>query len=312
MPLSMSSSSKPLPEEDDAIRTVHAALDAGVAFIDTADIYAPSWDTMGHNEAIVGKALKAYGGSLDGVVVGTKGGITRSEGEGWGRDGSIEYLRTAVEASLRRLQVDVIDLYQWHRPDRWMLYSDVIANSRRCRTRARSVPSASRTRTSRRSRSPSRCSAKAGWRACRTSSRRATRAATTSCSTRGSTGSHSYRGAPSAAPVEARRTWAAVRRVPGDRRRARRQPTAGGARVGAVARRPRDPDPGREPPGLHHRLGEGCGPRVDAGRGPAMLRAARDRLAVAAVGRLRPFAHGRSHLRSQAALERVGSSGADG
>lgn len=130
MPLSMSSSGKPLPEEDDAIRTVHAALDAGVTFIDTADIYAPSWDTMGHNEVLVGTALKSYGGSLDGVVVGTKGGITRSEGEGWGRDGSIGYLRKAVEASLRNLQVDVIDLYQWHRPDRWMRYSDAIANFR--------------------------------------------------------------------------------------------------------------------------------------------------------------------------------------
>jgi aryl-alcohol dehydrogenase-like predicted oxidoreductase len=128
MPLSMSSSTKPLPEENDAIRTVHAALDAGVTFIDTADIYAPSWDTMGHNEVIVGNALKSYSGSLDGVVVGTKGGITRSEGEGWGRDGSIEYLRKAVEASLRNLRVDVIDLYQWHRPDRWMLYSEAIAN----------------------------------------------------------------------------------------------------------------------------------------------------------------------------------------
>jgi aryl-alcohol dehydrogenase-like predicted oxidoreductase len=128
MPVSMSDKPGGLPDEADAIAVVHAALDAGITFIDTADIYAPSWDTMGHNEVIVGKALKSYGGSLDGVIVGTKGGITRHEGEGWGRDGSIEYLRTAVERSLRALQVEVIDLYQWHRPDRWMLYSDVIAN----------------------------------------------------------------------------------------------------------------------------------------------------------------------------------------
>jgi aryl-alcohol dehydrogenase-like predicted oxidoreductase len=127
MPVSMTDKPGPLPEEADAIKVVHAALDAGVTFIDTADIYAPSWDSMGHNERIVGKALKAYG-STDGIVVGMKGGITRSEGEGWGRDGSIEYLRKAVEASLRALQVDVIDLYQWHRPDRWMVYGDVIAN----------------------------------------------------------------------------------------------------------------------------------------------------------------------------------------
>src|SRR3712207_3776786 len=126
-PMSLNSDDE-FPDEAQAIRTVHAALDAGVTFIDTADIYAPSWDTMGHNEQIVGKALKSYSGSTDGVVVGTKGGITRSEGEGWGRDGSLEYLRSAVEKSLRALDVDVVDLYQWHRPDRWLVYGDVIAN----------------------------------------------------------------------------------------------------------------------------------------------------------------------------------------
>ena len=125
MPLSMNND-REYPDEAAAIATVHAALDAGVTLIDTADIYAPSWDQMGHNERIVGKAIKAYGGSTDGVVIATKGGITRSEGEQWGRDGSLDYLRSAVEQSLRALQVDVIDLYQWHRPDRWKLYSEVI------------------------------------------------------------------------------------------------------------------------------------------------------------------------------------------
>lgn len=80
---------------------------------------------MGHNERLVAKALKAYG-PHEGVIVGTKGGITRSGGEVWGRDGSPAYLRKAVEASLRALDVDVIDLYQWHRPDRWRLYSEVV------------------------------------------------------------------------------------------------------------------------------------------------------------------------------------------
>jgi aryl-alcohol dehydrogenase-like predicted oxidoreductase len=116
------------PDQEQAFATVHAALDAGVTFIDTADIYSPSWDTMGHNEQIVGQALKAYGGNLDGVVVGTKGGITRSEGEQWGRDASLDYLRSAVQKSLRNLDVEVIDLYQWHRPDRHMLYSEAIGN----------------------------------------------------------------------------------------------------------------------------------------------------------------------------------------
>jgi aryl-alcohol dehydrogenase-like predicted oxidoreductase len=127
MPMSMNDDKK-YPDQAQAFATVHAALDAGVTFIDTADIYAPSWDTMGHNEELIGKALKSYSGSLDGVVVGTKGGITRSEGEQWGRDGSLKYLRSAVEKSLRALDVDVIDLYQWHRPDRWKAYNEVIEN----------------------------------------------------------------------------------------------------------------------------------------------------------------------------------------
>jgi aryl-alcohol dehydrogenase-like predicted oxidoreductase len=85
---------------------------------------------MGHNETLVGKAIAAYGGGTDSVVIATKGGITRGEGEKWGRDGSLPYLRSAVEKSLRALQVDVIDLYQWHRPDRGMVYGEVIENFR--------------------------------------------------------------------------------------------------------------------------------------------------------------------------------------
>lgn len=127
MPMSMNNDNQ-YPAEDEAIATVHAALDAGVTFIDTADIYSPSWDTMGHNELIVGKAVKSYAGSTADVVIGTKGGITRSEGEQWGRDGSLEYLRSAVQKSLANLGVDGLDLYQWHRPDRWLVYGDVITN----------------------------------------------------------------------------------------------------------------------------------------------------------------------------------------
>ncbi|MBA8796122.1 aryl-alcohol dehydrogenase-like predicted oxidoreductase [Friedmanniella endophytica] len=126
MPFSMGGNVK--PSEEQAIATVHAALDAGVTFIDTADVYAPSWDTMGHNEKIVAKALKKLGGRPDGVVIGTKGGITRSQCEEWGRNASLDYLTQAVEKSLAALEVDVIDLYQWHRPDRWMVYGDAIEN----------------------------------------------------------------------------------------------------------------------------------------------------------------------------------------
>lgn len=127
MPVSMNND-KVYPDHDDAVATVQAALDAGVTYIDTADIYSPSWDTMGHNERIVGEAVRTYSGSTAGVVIGTKGGITRGEGETWGRDGSLDHLRSAVEKSLTALGVDQIDLYQWHRPDRWKAYSDVVQN----------------------------------------------------------------------------------------------------------------------------------------------------------------------------------------
>ena len=123
MPSSMSRGE--LPGEEQAIRTIQAALEAGITLIDTADIYAPSWDQMGHNEKLVAKALKEYGNRPEDVVIATKGGITRSA-DGEGRDGSAEYLRAAVQKSLDALEVDVIDLYYWHRPDRHRLYAEVI------------------------------------------------------------------------------------------------------------------------------------------------------------------------------------------
>lgn len=124
MPLS--ASGKPAPPREQAFATIHAALDAGIAVIDTADIYAPSWDTMGHNETLVAEALAAYPGDTSHIVIATKGGITRAEGEVWGRDGSADYLRTAAERSRERLGVDAIDLYYWHRPDRTIRYADGI------------------------------------------------------------------------------------------------------------------------------------------------------------------------------------------
>ncbi len=62
------------------------------------------------------------------MFVTTKGGITRSEGEKWGRDGSLAYLRSAVERSLRVLGVEQIELYQYHRPDRWIVYGEIMQN----------------------------------------------------------------------------------------------------------------------------------------------------------------------------------------
>jgi aryl-alcohol dehydrogenase-like predicted oxidoreductase len=114
------------PSEDQAIATILAALEAEVTLFDTADVYAPSFDQIGHNERLIAKALKEWHGDRDCIVVATKGGCTWDE-NGDGRNGTAEYLRQAVEASMRALDVDVIDLYQWHRPDRWLVYGEVIA-----------------------------------------------------------------------------------------------------------------------------------------------------------------------------------------
>lgn len=113
MPLS---TKEPRPSAEDAVATIHAALDAGVTLIDTADAYARDEAEFGHNETLVAQALRGYGGDTSAVLVATKGGHTR-QGREWTLDGSAGYLRRACEASLRRLGVDAIGLYQFHRPD---------------------------------------------------------------------------------------------------------------------------------------------------------------------------------------------------
>jgi aryl-alcohol dehydrogenase-like predicted oxidoreductase len=102
------------PSPTDAEATVHAALDAGVTLIDTADAYAWDESEFGHNETLIANALRSYG-RVD-VLVATKGGHTR-RGSDWELDGSPAYLRRACEASLQRLHVEAIGLYQLHRPD---------------------------------------------------------------------------------------------------------------------------------------------------------------------------------------------------
>ncbi|RUP86536.1 aldo/keto reductase [Dermabacter sp. HSID17554] len=111
--------------------TVGAALDAGITLIDTADIYAPAWNKVGHNERQVADALEAYAAAHPdfdraSIAVATKGGITRAEGEQWGRDSSVGHFRTAVVRSKKNLGVEAIDLYYLHRPDRTRLYSEAI------------------------------------------------------------------------------------------------------------------------------------------------------------------------------------------
>jgi len=121
MPLTMDER----PTEEDAIATVHAALDAGVTLIDTADAYTWAERGPGANEEVVARALASYGGSTDHVLVATKGGHTR-DGADWGLDGRPEYLRRACEASLRRLGVEAIGLYQHHRPDPDVPYEETM------------------------------------------------------------------------------------------------------------------------------------------------------------------------------------------
>jgi aryl-alcohol dehydrogenase-like predicted oxidoreductase len=119
--------------EEQAIRTIHAGLDAGMTLIDTADAYAPDEHTVGHNERIVAKALASYGGDRSGVLVATKGGHIRVAGGSWDLDGRPEHLRRACQASLAALRVDAIGLYQLHRPDPKVPYAESVGALRELR-----------------------------------------------------------------------------------------------------------------------------------------------------------------------------------
>jgi aryl-alcohol dehydrogenase-like predicted oxidoreductase len=112
------------PDEAQSIRTIHAALDAGANLIDTADAYARDDRDIGHGERLVAKALR--GRSRDGLIVATKGGLLRDRRGAWPPDGRPEHLRAACEASLRALETDRIDLYQFHRPDPRVPYAESI------------------------------------------------------------------------------------------------------------------------------------------------------------------------------------------
>ena len=110
------------PPEERSISAIHAAIDAGVNLIDTADAYCIDGSDVGHNERLIARALR---GRRDGVIVATKGGHTR-EGGGWQLNGRPEYLRRACEASLLALETDRIDLYQFHRPDPEVPYEESV------------------------------------------------------------------------------------------------------------------------------------------------------------------------------------------
>jgi aryl-alcohol dehydrogenase-like predicted oxidoreductase len=105
------------PDRAQAIATIHASLDAGVTIIDTADAYSLGVHEHGHGEELVAEALAAYGGAADDVLVATKGGHRRPGDGSWTVHGDPAYVKEACEASLKRLGVDAIGLYQYHRPD---------------------------------------------------------------------------------------------------------------------------------------------------------------------------------------------------
>ena len=98
----------------DAARLVHAALDAGITLLDTADIYGFDGSTgFGDAEALLGEVFAAEPGLRGRMVLASKGGILPP----LPYDQSADYLAGAIDASLRRMQVERIDLYQIHRPD---------------------------------------------------------------------------------------------------------------------------------------------------------------------------------------------------
>ncbi|HEX4400500.1 MAG TPA: aldo/keto reductase [Galbitalea sp.] len=116
------------PDEARAIATIHAALDAGITFIDTADAYRWPGEGISHNELLIAKALKSYPGDTSNVLVATKGGHLREEPveDAWQLNGHPDYIKKAAEASLKALGVDVIGLYQFHRPDPTADYADSV------------------------------------------------------------------------------------------------------------------------------------------------------------------------------------------
>ena len=113
------------PDEARSLATIHAALDAGVTLIDTADAYHLHADEVGHNETLIAKALASHDRGAD-VLVATKGGHLRPGDGSWTLNGSPAYLKEACEASLRRLGVEAIGLYQFHRPDPSVPYADSV------------------------------------------------------------------------------------------------------------------------------------------------------------------------------------------
>ncbi|MBW8794990.1 MAG: aldo/keto reductase [Streptomyces sp.] len=114
------------PDARRSIATIHAALDAGVTFVDTADAYHRDAAEVGHNEELIAGALRTYGRGADDVLVATKGGHLRPGDGSWTVNGDPAHLKRAAKESAKRLGVEAIGLYQFHRPDPRVPYADSI------------------------------------------------------------------------------------------------------------------------------------------------------------------------------------------
>lgn len=113
------------PDRERSIATIHASLDAGVTFIDTADAYHRDANEVGHNESLIAEALASHSGGKD-VLVATKGGHLRPGDGSWTQNGRPDYLKEAAKASAQRLGVEAIGLYQFHRPDPDVPYAESV------------------------------------------------------------------------------------------------------------------------------------------------------------------------------------------
>ena len=116
------------PLREQTIQAIQHAIDRGVKLLDTADIYAPTWNMMGHNELILEEAIRTHPNAPQDLVIATKGGITRSVGEVWSRNANLDYLTRAVEASAKRLNVQSIPLWQHHRLDPKLAFETQLEN----------------------------------------------------------------------------------------------------------------------------------------------------------------------------------------
>lgn len=118
------------PDREQGIATILAAIDSGITLIDTADSYTMEQDGQGHNESLIAEALALRPTEAANILIATKGGLIYRSGRDWDRNGRPEYLRQAAIDSARRLGVESIGLYQFHREDYSTAYVDSLGAMR--------------------------------------------------------------------------------------------------------------------------------------------------------------------------------------